>query len=218
MMMLVRLISTCFFLVTVVAVVINASELPRLRGAKPKDGSDTTDFVEGFIKAEIDVEKGLKCKEKIDSIKKKGVGKECEGGMKKTMSIGIRTNELVEDIATEMKELFQSMIPDEKNSLLPSDETMVELMNLEEEELLLLLTDEGKGEVYDPSSTTMTRTVSFGGYFKLFWGCNVTFTKEGRKMSKNIECGAKSLEGVGKKPGDKILYNEEEVEKRSRGE
>ena len=208
MMMLVRLISTCFFLVTVVAVVINASEL-RLRGAKPNDGSDT-DFVdEGFIKAEIDVEKGLKCKEKVDPIKK-GVGKECEGGMKKTMSIGIRTNELVEDIATEMNELFQSMMPDEK-SLLPSDETMIELMNLEEEELLLLLTDEGKGEVYDPSST-MTRTVSFGGSFKLFWGCNVTFTKEGRKMSKNIECGAKSLEGVGKKPGDKILYIEKEVE------
>ena len=205
-MMSVRLISTCFFLVTVVAVVINASELPRLRGAKPNDGSDTDFAAEGFIKAEIDVEKGLKCKEKVDPIKK-GVGKECEGGMKKTMSIGIRTNELVEDIATEMNELFQSMMPDEK-SLLPSDETMVELMNLEEEELLLL-TDEGKGEVYDPSST-MTRTVSFGGSFKLFWGCNVTFTKEGRKMSKNIECGAKSLEGVGKKPGDKILYIEEE--------
>ena len=177
-----------------------------------------------FSKAEIDVEKGLKCKEKVDPIKKKGVGnKECEGGMKKTISIGIRTNELVEDIATEMNELFQSMMPDEK-SLLPSDETMVELMNLEDEELLLL-TDEGKGEVYDPSST-MTRTVSFGGSFKLFWGCNVTFTKEGRKMSKKIECGAKSLEGVGKKPGednnyidndndndnDKILYIEEEVE------
>ena len=113
-------------------------------------------------------------------------------------------------IATEMKELFQRMMPDEK-SLLPSDETMVELMNLEEEELLLVLTDEGKGEVYDPSST-MTRTVSFGGYFKLFWGCNITFTKEGMKMSKNIECGAKSLEGVGKKPGDKILYIEKEVE------
>ena len=205
--MLVRLISTCFFLVTVVAVVINASEL-RLRGAKPRnDGSDTTDVAEGFMKAEI--EKGLKCKEKVDPIKK-GVGnKECEGGMKKTTSIGIRTNELVEDIATEMNELFQSMMPDEK-SLLPSDETMVELMNLEDEELLLL-TDEGKGEVYDPSST-MTRTVSFGGYFKLFWGCNITFTKEGRKMSKNIECGAKSLEGVGKKPSDKILYIEEEVE------
>jgi hypothetical protein len=68
-MMLVRLISTCFFLVTVVAVVINASEL-RLRGVKPKDGSDTN-FAEGFIEAEIDVEKGLKCKEKVDPIKKK---------------------------------------------------------------------------------------------------------------------------------------------------
>ena len=80
-MMLVRLISTCFFLVTVVAVVINASELPRLR-AKPNDGNSDTDFAEGFIKAEIDVEKGLKCKEKVDPIKK-GVGKECEGGMQK---------------------------------------------------------------------------------------------------------------------------------------
>ena len=69
--MLVRLISTCFFLVTVVAVVINASELPRLRGAKPKDGNSDTDLVEGFSKAEIDVEKGLKCKEKVDPIKKK---------------------------------------------------------------------------------------------------------------------------------------------------
>ena len=36
-----------------------------------------------FSKAEIDVEKGLKCKEKVDPIKKKGVGKECEGGMQK---------------------------------------------------------------------------------------------------------------------------------------
>ncbi|OEU11590.1 hypothetical protein FRACYDRAFT_244707 [Fragilariopsis cylindrus CCMP1102] len=116
------------------------------------------------------------------------------------MSIGLRTNELVEDIATEMNGLFQRMMPDEK-SLLPSDETMIELMNLEEEELLLL-TDEGKGEVYYDPSSTMTRTVSFGGSFKLFWGCNVTFTKEGKKMSKNIECGAKSLEGVGKKPGE----------------
>ena len=82
MMMLVRLISTCFFLVTVVAVVINASEL-RLRGAKPRNDGSNTDFAKGFIKAEIDVEKGLKCKEKVDSIKI-GVGnKECEGGMEK---------------------------------------------------------------------------------------------------------------------------------------
>jgi hypothetical protein len=200
-MMLVRLLSTCIFLVTVVAVVVNASEL-RLR-AKANDGSNT-DFVEGFIKAEIDVEKCMKCKEKVDPIKK-DAGKECEGGMKKTMSIGIGTNELVEDIATEMNEMYQSMMPDEK-SLLPSDETMMELMNLEDEELLLL-TVEGKGKGDDPTST-MTKTVSFGGYLKVFWGCNVTFTKEGMKMSKNIECGAKSLEGVGKKPDEDNNYKD----------
>jgi hypothetical protein len=112
-----------------------------------------------------------------------------------------------------MTELFQRMMPDEK-SLLPSDETMVELMNLEEEELLLLLTDEGKGEVYYDPSSTMTRTVSFGGSFKLFWGCNVTFTKEGRKMSKHIECGAKSLEGVGKKPSEDNTYNDNDNEEK----
>merc|ERR1712194_549432 len=38
-----------------------------------------------------------------------------------------------------------------------------------------------------------------GGYFKLFWGCNVTFSKEGRNMSKDVTCGGKSYEGVGKK-------------------
>jgi hypothetical protein len=221
--MLVRLPSTtCIFLVTVVAsmVVVNASE-PRLRAPEAKShvGNGNTNSVDGFIKAEIDVEKGMKCKGKVDPIKK-GADKVCEGGMKKTMSIGIGTNEVVEDIATEMNEMYQSMMPNEK-SLLPSDETMMELMNLEDEELLLLSLTSEDGEGDDDPSSTMTKTVSFGGYFKVFWGCNVTFTKEGMKMSKNIDCGAKSFEGMGKKPddddndndndndNDKILYVEE---------
>merc|ERR1711865_348880 len=43
------------------------------------------------------------------------------------------------------------------------------------------------------------KTVEFGGYVKILWGCTITFKKKGKKFTKNVACGGKSFEGVGKK-------------------
>mmetsp|Transcript_8908 Transcript_8908/g.17239 ORF Transcript_8908/g.17239 Transcript_8908/m.17239 type:complete len:102 (+) Transcript_8908:26-331(+) len=93
------------------------------------------------------------------------------------------------------------MIPDQK-SLLPSDDIMMELIGLDDMEDIM--TD---GE--DSLEDDFKKTVEFGGYFKLFWGCNVTFSKKGKKMSKDVVCGGKSVEGMGKKQdGGEMLATE----------
>mmetsp|Transcript_19498 Transcript_19498/g.54377 ORF Transcript_19498/g.54377 Transcript_19498/m.54377 type:complete len:214 (+) Transcript_19498:289-930(+) len=145
-------------------------------------------------KVETTLEKGFRCKEVFDP-EKKGDCKECEGGVKKTVGIGVRAQEVAEDIAIEVEDMHTSMLPDHK-SLLPSDDTMMELIALDDIDAIFT-SDEG------------TKTVTFGGYFKLFWGCNVTFTKKGKKMSKDIACGGKSFQGMGKKQdaNDKLPTN-----------
>jgi len=63
----------------------------------------------------------------------------------------------------------------------------------------------------DCSEKGCNKVMSFGGYLKAFWGCNITFSKTGRsktgrKLSKEVACGFKSFEGMGKKEG--AFYNE----------
>lgn len=44
------------------------------------------------------------------------------------------------------------------------------------------------------------KKVEFGGMQKLFWGCNVTFSKKGMKMSKDVTFGFKFSDVMGVKP------------------
>mmetsp|Transcript_18850 Transcript_18850/g.41005 ORF Transcript_18850/g.41005 Transcript_18850/m.41005 type:complete len:220 (-) Transcript_18850:147-806(-) len=157
------------------------------------DDDDTKDF-------SMTIGKGVKCKGRFNP-RKKGVGKICEGGVKKMTHVAIGAQELAEDIASEVEDMQKNMIPDQK-SLLPSDDIMMELIGLDDMEDIM--TD---GE--DSLEDDFKKTVEFGGYFKLFWGCNVTFSKKGKKMSKDVVCGGKSVEGMGKKQdGGEMLATE----------
>jgi len=162
-------------------------------GARGEDVSEesTDGDIGGFVQAEMSLEKGIKCKGKAE--RKKGVGKECEGGVKKKMSVGIGAQDLAEDIANEVEDMQKNMMPDQK-SLIPTDDIMMELLGLDNDIMMM------DGE--DCTEDGCSKTVEFGGYFKLFWGCNVTFSKKGLKMSKDVVCGGKSFEGMGKKPED----------------
>lgn len=142
------------------------------------------------MKGTMTIAKGFRCKAGA-SKRKKGPSKECEGGFKKTTGVGFGAQELAEDIASELEDMHKGMAPVQK-SLLPNDDIMMELVSLDEVHDI----DFDDEECSDESCK---KTVKFGGYFKLFWGCNVTFSKRGRKMSKTIACGGKSFEGMGKK-------------------
>merc|ERR1712224_824021 len=67
--------------------------------------------------------------------------------------------------------------------LRPTDDTMAEPPSWDE------CTEEGDCQ----------KTIEFGGFAKLFWGCKMTFTKEDDEFRREIECGGKSFEGMGKK-------------------
>lgn len=167
----------------------------------PKSIDDGNNAESSPRNAVMTLAKGFRCKGGFDG-GKKGSYKECEGGVKKTMGIGIPAGELADDIAIEVEDMHKSMIPDHK-SLLPTDETMIELIGLDDMDGTMTNDEDCSSE------EGCTKTVEFGGYFKLFWGCNVTFTKKGKKISKDIACGGKSFQGMGKKQDvdDKLATN-----------
>jgi hypothetical protein len=65
---------------------------------------------------------------------------------------------------------------------------------------------EGELVFEDCSDDSCKKTLEFGGYAKLFWGCNITFTMKGKKVGKDVECGGKSFEGAGGKLQDYYYY------------
>merc|ERR1712224_951812 len=56
-----------------------------------------------------------------------------------------------------------------------------------------------EGEDCSEEGDGCKKKVEFGGYAKIFWGCNITFSMKGKKVSKEVDCGGKSSEVAGMK-------------------
>lgn len=187
-----RYVSIAFALTSILGG-IDASEVKGLRISKEE--MDSIEDVHGWINAEECVEKGVKCTGKAD--KTKG-GKKCEGGVKQAQSFGIGTKELVEDVSDKVRDMHSEIV-DNKSILVPED-VIMELLSLDDIDPVDLFGEE------DCSEEGCGKTMSFGGYVKAFWGCNITYAKKGLKLSKDVACGFKSFEGVGKK--EAAFYND----------
>eukprot|EP00533_Pseudo-nitzschia_delicatissima_P007523 CAMPEP_0116081892 /NCGR_PEP_ID=MMETSP0327-20121206/2443_1 /TAXON_ID=44447 /ORGANISM="Pseudo-nitzschia delicatissima, Strain B596" /LENGTH=199 /DNA_ID=CAMNT_0003572665 /DNA_START=225 /DNA_END=824 /DNA_ORIENTATION=+ len=189
-----RITSIAFAIASIL--VSNAVANLEIKGLRVSKEAKESENVDGWFKVEKEVEKGAKCKAHAD--KTKGAGRGCEGGVKQVMSFGIGAKELAEDVSDKVRDLHSEMIlPDEKDILVP-DDVLSEWMSLDE-------IDDIFGDE-DCSDEGCKKVMEFGGYVKAFWGCNVTFSKDGLKMSKDFTCGFKSFEGMGKK--EAAYYNE----------
>jgi hypothetical protein len=141
-----------------------------------------------YPKVKFGFEKGLSCNGEID-LKGGGAGKQCDATMKKTVIIGMPVEKITDGIASDMEKIFHDLVP-EKDGFLPVEGDMITLAKMDEIEI------DGMGD-------GASKTVKFGGFFKLNWNCTVTMKKEGPlKLIKTIECGAKALEGKGGGPND----------------
>lgn len=147
-------------------------------------------------KATMKVEKGMSCTVEFDR-KEMGAGKKFAGGIKKTMSIEFTPEEMAQEIANGMEAMYADMAPDQ-TSFYPLDETVEEMLAIDEIDL-------------DDMEEGFSKKVEFRGVVKAFWGCNVTWSKEGGKLSKTVECGAKGMESIGTKPPKQLNTDEESV-------
>merc|ERR1712176_1683039 len=111
------------------------------------------------------------------------------GGVK----VDLSARDLAEDLSSEIRDLRSSM-SDSQGMLVP-EETMMELLRWDE-------TEHGElafGEEDCSEDGGCEKRMEFGGFAKLFWGCNITFALKDGKMKKDVACGGKSFEGMGKK-------------------
>ncbi|KAG7354649.1 hypothetical protein IV203_004005 [Nitzschia inconspicua] len=115
-------------------------------------------------KLEFGFDKSVSCKGGND-IKKGGAGKKCEGKMKKSVSIGVSTDELVAGMSSDMKDMFQDLMPS-KDGFLPVEDDMMALMDMDSLDI-------------DEIEDGYAKTIKIGGFFKLDWDCTVTFKKDG---------------------------------------
>uniref|UniRef100_A0A6T9YFR0 Uncharacterized protein n=1 Tax=Pseudo-nitzschia arenysensis TaxID=697910 RepID=A0A6T9YFR0_9STRA len=169
------------------------SEVKRLRIPSDKEAKDN---LQGILKYTESVGKGVKCKSQAE--KTKGAGKGCEGGFNQVQSFGVGAKDIAKDVSEQIRDLNSDVVF--SGNLVPED-VLSELMSLDEMEQV----DEIFGDE-DCSEEGCKKKMEFGGYAKVFWGCNVTYSKEGLKMSKEAACGFKSFEGMGKK--EAAYYNE----------
>lgn len=188
-----RIASVTLVLASILAISnkVVGSEVKRLRIPSNEEAED----LQGFLKIEETVAKGVKCKGKADMTK--GAGKECCGGVKQVKSFGVGAKDLAEEVSSQIRDLHSDMVF--SDNLVPED-VLSELVSLDEIEPI----DDIFGEE-ECSKEGCKKKMEFGGYAKVFWGCNVTYSKEGLKMSKDVECGFKSFEGIGKK--EAAYYN-----------
>jgi hypothetical protein len=165
------------------------------------------------IKSTFNIEKSFQCKGSMDG-PIGGATKKCEATMKKKDSIGLYDGttaavsrpvlvpeDLMNDVASEMEKLYDSILPT-IDSFLPHDDVMTQIVDFQKNGFddRVATTEE---DIDDPSSSIIldedgslsSMTVAFGGHFTAEWGCNVTFTKSVGKLSRIISCGAKSTEG-----------------------
>jgi len=153
-----------------------------------------------WVKANMGVEKGFKCKAGANK-RKMYATRECEGGFKQTADVQLKAKDLVEDVVV-------NGVLDMRSSMMATDNQMNVIgpskMDMEELSLWDDYTDNYdkmfEGEDCSEDDGGCKKMIEFGGYAKVFWGCNVTFSFQGKKVSKEVECGGKTFEGAGAKP------------------
>mmetsp|Transcript_3663 Transcript_3663/g.8425 ORF Transcript_3663/g.8425 Transcript_3663/m.8425 type:complete len:214 (+) Transcript_3663:184-825(+) len=183
--------------------VIKSLRVPEVGNHDHKRNGDHDDDHEGGGGARMSVEKGFRCRGGFR--RGKGAKKECEGGFKKAVSRRTKNEwDLLDDTTKEVQSMHAEMMPD-ADSLLPEEDVMTQLGEMFESYSVV---EEGEDEDGE-------KMVQFGGYVKLFWGCNVTFSKEDTKMSKTVACGAKTYEGMGSGGKENVYqYFEEKPEEK----
>lgn len=135
----------------------------------------------------------------------------CKGVMKATFSGKMNGEDIANTIGTELVNQIindGSMLPTTKDVFLPSDEAMATMLgwdNMSDDELLSLMMTSNN----DVESEGLTKTVHFGGFIKVGWGCHVSFKIDADKLVKTAECGMVGGAGMGPAPNDD---NEEEGE------
>jgi hypothetical protein len=162
-----------------------ASSEPHLRVQVVEEGGEVPQPEDvGFHpKMEFGFEKGVSCKGGND-VKKGGVGKKCEGKLKKSVSIGVNADETASIMASAMGDMYHDLMPS-KDGFLPLDDDMMALIDMDTMDM-------------EGMETGGSKTVKIGGFFKLDWDCTVTYKKDGPlKFSKTVDCGAKALQGSG---------------------
>jgi len=194
-----RYLSIAVALASILAIEGAESKISGLRIPNLTTEEQQEDDNNGWDTASMTMEQGMKCKAGASKAKM-GAGRECEGGFKQKVSLGMDAQELAEDISTKIQDMHSGMVPDSKR-LLPPDDVMAELMgwddiDMDDEEEGLFAFDEAD---CSEDGDGCEKTVEFGGYVKIMWGCSITFKKKGKKLIKNVACGGKSFEGVGKK-------------------
>eukprot|EP00538_Stauroneis_constricta_P006998 CAMPEP_0119551828 /NCGR_PEP_ID=MMETSP1352-20130426/4965_1 /TAXON_ID=265584 /ORGANISM="Stauroneis constricta, Strain CCMP1120" /LENGTH=229 /DNA_ID=CAMNT_0007597945 /DNA_START=90 /DNA_END=779 /DNA_ORIENTATION=- len=142
------------------------------------DDCDDDDFCpsEGTFK----VEKGVSCGGGFK--KGKGIGKECKAGVKGSFHAKMDGDTIAASLVDELH-------PEISSSWILTKDAMMESWN--PTELEAVEWTEG-----------MEKTVEFGGFAKVEWGCKVSFKMKDGKFTKTGECGAGGKAGMGKKPDD----------------
>jgi len=144
-------------------------------------GKSNIDGKEG----EYRLEKGIRCKGGV--VKDEKSGKMCLGRQKFAGEVKTTATELLESVAYGLHEhLHEGYLPT-KNDFKPSQDEMQQIMEMEDE---MSSIEEGE-----------EKAVEFGGFVKLFWGCNATISRE----SKETACGIKAFQGAGKKAYDSVI-------------
>jgi hypothetical protein len=156
-------------------------------------GDDDNDL-EHWMKWEMTEERYVKCKASANKAKMQA-GRECEGGAKQVMSASVGSLDLAKGVLDEIQDMHSNMVPDQTSLLIP-EETMTELMSWDDDSSGF---DVFYGEDCFEEDKPCKKKLEFGGYFKLFWGCNITLSMAGLKLSKDVACDSKSYEGMGKK-------------------
>lgn len=142
---------------------------------------------------EMTIEKGGKCK--AGGKEGKGFGRECEGCFKQVASFETSAEDLTKNLASGVSDMLTEMMPKEEGLRLTND-AMDEVASW----------DSNNGDIIDvfedgdcSEDLGCKKTVKIGGYVKMFWDCNITFSKtDDGKMSKEVDCGGKSYEGMGR--------------------
>lgn len=191
------------FIATALVSCLQSIESASIRASIPSEDVTKPDEPD-WIKAEMTIEKGFKCKAGADKRKMSSI-RECEGGFKQVVGAQLSPKELAETVvAAGIADLQSSMMqPNDYQQNLLSEETMEELVRWDTEGELVF-----EGEDCLEENGGCKKTLEFGGYAKVLWGCNITFSMNGKKVGKDVECGGKSFEGAGSKSKD-YYYGDE---------
>lgn len=135
--------------------------------------------------AKFAVEKGMKCEGdwKMGS----GGGKKCAGEMKSEFDVSFSAQDIAKELADQVLEETTAFMPGIE-AYYPDESIMAEFVALDEE-----------GLFDDDMEEGLSKTIELGGFVKVDFGCNVTYTKEKGKLTKKSACGFRGVSGAGKK-------------------